>query len=65
MLPKVCLHLACFAAVAHWAETEPCDVRNVNGSQVCTACLPPARPADLHPAAPIAQGAGSPSAHPS
>lgn len=63
-LPEVCLHLACFAAVAHWAETEPCGVRNVNGSQVCTACLPPARPAGLHPAAPIAQGAGSPSAHP-
>lgn len=42
-LSKVCLHLACFAAVAHWGGDRPCDVRNVNGSQVCIACLPPAR----------------------
>lgn len=50
-LSKVCLHLACFAAVAHWGGDRPCDVRNVNGSQVCTACLPPAPLASipLHP----------------
>lgn len=42
-LSKVCLHLACFAAVAHWGGDGPCDVRSVNGSQVCIACLPPAR----------------------
>lgn len=41
-LPKVCLHLACFAAVAHWGGDRPCDVRNVNGPQVRTACRLPA-----------------------
>lgn len=39
---------------------QPCDVRNVDGSQVCTACLPPACPAGLHPASSIALGAGPP-----
>lgn len=51
-LSKVCLHLACFAAVAHWGGDRSCDVRNVNGSRVCTACLPPACPLAsilLHP----------------
>lgn len=45
-LPQVCLHLACFAAVARWAETER-DVRTEWTASV--HCLPAPACPPLHP----------------
>lgn len=58
-LSQVCLHLACFAAVARRGGDAPGEVRSLHGREC--ARLPAARlPASLHPASSIARRAGLP-----